>query len=204
MRARIDIDHALANRNLLGAALGDLAPWQVWRVVLKAAFALGLGSDEERAIFEEISGGRALPAKRVRELWAVVARRGGKSRIAAAIGVYLALFVPRNLAPGEVGEVTIIAATREQASVVFKYVVGFLQMSPVLQQEIEVVTQHEVRLRGNVVLSTRAGTIGPCAAAHCYRRSSTRWRFSETRRARCPTSRPIAHCCPLSPPRAAC
>jgi 5-methyltetrahydropteroyltriglutamate--homocysteine methyltransferase len=65
--------------------------------------------------------------------------------MAAAIGVYLALFVPRNLAPGEVGEVTIIAATREQATVVFRYVVGFLQASPVLRQEIEVVTQHEVR-----------------------------------------------------------
>jgi 5-methyltetrahydropteroyltriglutamate--homocysteine methyltransferase len=145
MRARIDIDHALVDRNLLGAALGDLAPWKVWRVVLKAAFALGLGTDEERAIFEEISGGRPLPAKRVRELWAVVARRGGKSRMAAAIGVYLALFMPRNLAPGEVGEVTIVAATREQATVVFRYVVGFLQASPVLRQEIEVVTQHEVR-----------------------------------------------------------
>ena len=84
MRARIDIDRALADRNLLGAALGDLTPWKVWRVVLKAAFALGLGTDEERAIFEEISGGRPLPAKRVRELWAVVARRGGKSRMAAA------------------------------------------------------------------------------------------------------------------------
>jgi hypothetical protein len=157
MRARIDIDHALADRNLLGAALGDLAPWKVWRVVLKAAFALGLGTDEERAIFEEISGGRPLPAKRVRELWAVVARRGGKSRMAAAIGVYLALFVPRNLAPGEVGEVTIVAATREQAGVVYRYVLGFLQASPVLRQEIEGVTQSEIRLRGNVVLSTRAG-----------------------------------------------
>jgi hypothetical protein len=157
MEKRIDIDRALADRNLLGAALGDLTPWKVWRVVLKAAFALGLGTDEERAIFEEISGGRPPPAKRVRELWAIVARRGGKSRMAAAIGVYLALFVPRNLAPGEVGEVTIIAATREQATVVFRYVVGFLQASPVLRQEIEVVTQHEVRLRGNVVLSTRAG-----------------------------------------------
>ena len=157
MRTRIDIDRALADQNLLGAALGDLTPWKVWRIVLRAAFALGLGTEEERAIFEEISGGRPLPAKRVRELWAVVARRGGKSRMAAAIGVYLALFVPRNLAPGEVGEVTIIAATREQASVVFKYVVGFLQASPVLRQEIEAVTQPEVRLRGNVVLSTRAG-----------------------------------------------
>ena len=44
MRARIDIDHALADRNLLGAALGDLTPWKVWRVVLRAAFALGLGT----------------------------------------------------------------------------------------------------------------------------------------------------------------
>lgn len=158
MRSRIDIDHALVDPNLLGAALGNLTPWKVWRIVLRAAFALGLGTEEERAIFEEISGGRPLPAKRVRELWAVVARRGGKSRMAAAIGVYLALFVPRNLAPGEVGEVTIIAATREQASVVFKYIVGFLQASPVLRQEIEAVTQTEVRLRGNVVLSTRAGS----------------------------------------------
>jgi hypothetical protein len=125
MRRRIDIDQALADPNLLGAALGDLAPRETWRIVLRAAFALGLGTDEERAIFEEISGGRPLPAKRVHELWAVVARRGGKSRIAAAISVYLALFTPRKLAPGEVGEVTIITATREQATLVFRYVVGF-------------------------------------------------------------------------------
>jgi hypothetical protein len=32
-----------------------------------------------------------------------------------------------------------------------------LQASPVLRQEIESVTQSEIRLRGNVVLSTRAG-----------------------------------------------
>jgi hypothetical protein len=157
LSVRIDIDAAILDRNLLGAALGSLEPWRTWRIVLRAAFALGLGTDEERKIFEEISGGRPLPAKRVRELWAVVARRGGKSRIAALIGCYLACFLPRNLAPGEVGEVTIIAATREQASVVFKYVVGFLQASPVLRQEIESITTTEVRLHGNVVLSTRAG-----------------------------------------------
>ena len=158
MTAPISIDKALLDRNLLGAALGDLTPWKVWRIVLRAAFALGLGTDEERAIFEEISGGRPLPAHRVRELWAVVARRGGKSRMAAAIGVYLALFVPRNLAPGEVGEVTIIAATQAQAAIVYRYVLGFLQASPVLRQEIEAVTQTEVRLCGNVMLSIRAGS----------------------------------------------
>jgi hypothetical protein len=64
MRSRIDIDHALADPNLLGAALGNLTPWKVWRIVLRAAFALGLGTEEERAIFEEISGARPPPAKR--------------------------------------------------------------------------------------------------------------------------------------------
>jgi hypothetical protein len=126
MKPLCTIDAALLDYNLLGAALGDLESWKAWRVVLRAAFALGLETDEERKIFEEIAGGRALPKARVRELWAVVARRGGKSRVAAAIGCYLALLVPCKLAAGEVGEVTIIAATREQANVVFKYVVGTL------------------------------------------------------------------------------
>src|SRR5262245_5474810 len=50
-----------------------------------------------------------------------------------------------------------VGATQPQAVVVYRYVLGFLQSSPVLAQEIENVTAHEVRLRGNVVLSTRAG-----------------------------------------------
>ena len=53
------VDRAISDPQLLGAALGDLAPWQTWRTVLKAAFALGL-MDEERRIFEEVSGGRLL------------------------------------------------------------------------------------------------------------------------------------------------
>ena len=35
MRRRIDIDQALADPNLLGAALGDLAPWETCRVVMR-------------------------------------------------------------------------------------------------------------------------------------------------------------------------
>ena len=50
-----------------------------------------------------VSGGRAPPTKRVRELWAMVGRKGGKSRMAAAIAVYLALFVKYKLSRGERG-----------------------------------------------------------------------------------------------------
>jgi hypothetical protein len=157
MRARVvNIDRALTDRHLLGAALGDLAPWSTWRTALKAAFALPL-DDDERAVFAQIAGGRPPPQNRVDEFWAIISRRSGKSRIAAALGVYLACFVPRRLAPGEVGEVMVIAASAAQAQVVFKYIVGFLEASPILRQEIVSVTADEVRLRGNIVLGVRAG-----------------------------------------------
>jgi phage terminase large subunit-like protein len=40
----------------------------------------------------------ALPIKRVRELWCIIGRRGGKSRMAAALACYFALFVKHKLA----------------------------------------------------------------------------------------------------------
>ena len=157
MRRKLTIDDALRDRNLLGIGLGDVRLWSTWRAILKGAFGLSLKADE-RALFGTLAGGRAPPLARVQELWAIVGRRGGKSRIAAAIGCYLACLSSRKgLTAGEVGEVAIIAASRPQAKVVFNYIVGFLEASPVLKQEIESVTLQEVRLRGNVVLSTRAG-----------------------------------------------
>ncbi|MGP0082770.1 MAG: hypothetical protein ACLP0B_03935, partial [Steroidobacteraceae bacterium] len=91
------IDKALFDPALLGAALGDASSWTTWRCVLKAAFGLDLNRDEARA-FAAVAGSRAPPRKRVRELWAIVGRRGGKSRMAAAIAVYLACFVKHKLA----------------------------------------------------------------------------------------------------------
>jgi hypothetical protein len=155
----ITIDRALSDHQLLGAAIGDPASWATWRVALRAAFGIELNTDEERKIFEEIAGNRAPPTNRVSELWVSAGRRGGKSRMAAAIGCFLACFSPRKkLAAGETGEVTIIAASRSQAVIIYRYALGFLQASPVLQKEIENVTATEVRLRGNIVLSTRAGS----------------------------------------------
>jgi hypothetical protein len=156
MRARIDIDHALADPNLLGAALGDGETWQTWRIVLRAAFALPL-TDAEHRVFATIAGDRGLPKQRVRELWAVAGRRSGKTRIAAAISVYTATIVQHKLAPGEVGYVLLLAASRSQASIAFSYVCGFLEASPILRQQVESMTADEVRLKGNVVIGVHAG-----------------------------------------------
>jgi Phage Terminase len=151
------ITDAMSDPHLLGAALTPIGSWQTWRVVLKAAFGLELNRDEARA-FASVAGSRAPPTKRVRELWAIVGRRGGKSRIAAALAVYLACFTSRRLAPGEIGMVLVLAASRDQAQTVFSYIRGFLNASPILRKEISNITAHEIVLRNGVVIAVHSNS----------------------------------------------
>jgi hypothetical protein len=93
---------------MLGAGLSSLETWQTWLIALKAAFALPL-TEEEREVFRAIAGERGLPKHRVRELWCVAGRRSGKSRMAAAVAIFLALFQKHRLSPGERGMCLVIA-----------------------------------------------------------------------------------------------
>src|SRR5215470_1721435 len=107
------IDRALSDRRLLGAALdSDLASWQTWLAVLRSAFGLPL-SDLELETFRKVAGDRAPPSQRVRELWCVIGRRAGKSRMAAALAVFFALFVKHKLSGGERGMVLVLAMSME-------------------------------------------------------------------------------------------
>jgi hypothetical protein len=156
-KAPISIDQALCDRNLLGAALGDPTSWARWVSILRAAFALPM-SGKDRAAFREVAGDRAPPTRRVDELWCVVGRRSGKTRMAAAISVYIGAIERHRLAPGEVGYVLLLAASRDQARVAFDYVTGFLRTSPILRQQIVSVTANEVRLKGNIIIGVHAGS----------------------------------------------
>jgi hypothetical protein len=153
----ITIDQALTDPHLLGAALGDPAPWSTWLAVLKATFGLRLSRSERRA-FASVAGSRKPPARMVRELWAVCGRRSGKSRMAAAIGVFIACFVPHVLAAGEIGVVLLLAASKAQAAVVRNYCAGFLQASPVLAQQVENVTAETIALKGNIAIEIHSAS----------------------------------------------
>jgi phage terminase large subunit-like protein len=153
----ITIDTALSNKQLLGAALGDPETWQTWVAVLKATFGLPLDEDQQ-SVFASVAGNRPPPTQRVRELWAVCGRRGGKSRMAAALSVYLALFQKYPLTPGEIGMVLVLAASQEQARVVFNYALAFLKSSPVLRKEVIDNTRSEIRLRNGLVISIHANS----------------------------------------------
>jgi phage terminase large subunit-like protein len=146
------IDAAFLDPNLLGAGLGDPATWQPWLAILKAAFGLPLSASEQ-AFFASVSGARAAPQTPVSELWCIIGRRSGKSRVAAALAVFVACFQEHKLSPGEVGTVLVLSATRSQARTVFRYALGFLEGAPMLAGEVESVTQDEIRLRNGVEIA---------------------------------------------------
>ena len=159
MNTSCTIDDALCDPNLLGASLGDVKPWQAWRTILKAAFAIKLNCSEARA-FKALAGGRKPPRRRVAELWVIAGRRGGKTRIAALISSYIAAFEDHTgkLAPGETGHVLALSPSKSQARAVRDYAEGFLFASPILRQTIKDTTTEEIRLKGNVTLSVHTNS----------------------------------------------
>lgn len=99
--------------------------------------------------------------------------------MAAACAVFQAVFVQRKLAAGEVGYVLVLAASRDQAKVVFNYVVGFLEASPVLKQEIDTITSDEVRLCSGVIIGIHANShrsIRGCTLLGCVFDEVSIWR----------------------------
>ena len=151
------VDRCLRNRRLLGAALGDASTWAMWIAVLRAAFGLPLNADQQQ-LFASVSGGRAPPTKRVRELWCLAGRKSGKSRMAAAIAVYCACFVKYKLSRGERGRVLVLSMSMDQSKVVFDYCIGFLSTSDVLRREIVSTTSNEIRLRNGITIATHANS----------------------------------------------
>ena len=121
--------------------------WDAWRAALAVAFGHGAElTGEARAIAERCTGRTVFPAHQVQELWTVVGRRGGKSRIAALIAVFLAAFKVYRLSPGERGVVMVIAADRRQARVVKRYCAALLRSVPMLAALIAKETKESIQL----------------------------------------------------------
>jgi hypothetical protein len=105
---------------------------------LKAAFALKMDS-EELALFRAVAE-RDPPKKRVRELWAIVGRRGGKDSIASAVACYFAAFLDWRglgyLRPGEVATCLCLATDKLQASIIQKYTAAYFAKVPLLKPRV--------------------------------------------------------------------
>lgn len=137
MRPLVSLREALDDPKLLGGAIpGD--SWRPWRTLLIAAMGEAL-DDEERAIFTALTGRPQEPGQRVEELWAIVGRRGGKTRAAGTLASYLAGLVDHTdaLAPGERGTLPILAATAKQAGKAFRDVTSIIALSPMLSTKLQ-------------------------------------------------------------------
>jgi hypothetical protein len=81
---------------------------------------------------------RAPPKRRVRELWAVVGRRGGKDSVASAVACFASGFIDykKVLRPGERASVLCLAVDKAQASIVEKYTRAYFTDIPLLRGQV--------------------------------------------------------------------
>jgi hypothetical protein len=119
---------------------GGFAPWfegdswKVWRCILKAAFALPM-TDDEVALFRTVAD-REPPEHRVKELWVVAGRRGGKDSVASMIVAYIAAMFSEQdakLRPGERASVVCLATDRDQAKIILNYTRSYFTQIEMLQ-----------------------------------------------------------------------
>src|SRR5688500_16088579 len=129
--------------------------WSAWRVWLKAVFALPM-TDEDADLYRRCTARSTLPTRVCREVWNVIARRAGKSRIAAFLVAFFAGVKQWKLAPGERPIVAVITPSRRQAAVILDYAEAFLQMIPGVN--ITRRTQDAIELSTGVTITVQSAS----------------------------------------------
>jgi hypothetical protein len=159
MKQVVSMREALDDPELLGKILAGPS-WESWRTVLIAALGEALTPDE-RVIFAKLSGGRtAEPGELIEELWAVVGRRGGKTRAAATLATYLGALCDHSeiTAPGERPLILCLGQNQRQAAVCFGYIGGVFDTSPLLAPLVTNRTADVLELSTGVNIEVRAAS----------------------------------------------
>ena len=158
LRKLIAMREALQSPAYFGALLsGD--SWQAWRVLLIAIVGEAL-TDDERVIFKALTGRDSEPLEPVEEFWAIVGRRGGKTRSMSILAAYIAACCDHRdvLAPGERGVLPILAASTAQASQAFNFVSGIFATAPNLKDLVQSETSDTISLKSGVDITIRAAS----------------------------------------------
>jgi hypothetical protein len=127
--------------------------WDAWRVFLRVLDGLPLAGAAAE-LYRRSTGRTDPPTSPAREVVCIVGRRGGKSRMAAALAVEAAVLRDWRpyLARGETATIAIIAADRAQAAIVASYVRGLLTASPLLRQRLVREREGALDLTGHVTI----------------------------------------------------
>lgn len=137
---RLTILDVMSHPDYFGPWFGD-SSWDAWRAFLAGVFGLPMTA-QMAGLWQDCTR-RAAPTRPATEAWMVVGRRGGKSRIAALIAVYLACFrdYRPHLAPGEVATLPLIAADRREARTIMRYVKAYLDVPALRGRVVKPLTE---------------------------------------------------------------
>lgn len=146
---------ALEHPGIFGTILPGES-WAAWRVLLIAVRGEEL-TEPEREIFHELTGREYEPRTRCEEFWAIVGRRGGKTRAIAVLAAYIASLVDWRdvLAPGERASLPIISASLNQAQKCFQYLDGIFSGVPALKKLVTGQTADTMSLSTRVDIECR-------------------------------------------------
>ena len=144
--------------DLLGKQFRD-SSWNSWKAFLAALLAEPL-THTQLDIYRTCTGRTALPTMQPREAALIVGRRGGKSRMLALLAVYLAIFrdYTPHLAAGEVATIAVIAANRDQARPIMRFIMGLLKSVPALAALIVDNNSESIVLSNRVVIEVRTAS----------------------------------------------
>lgn len=158
---------ALSDENLLGKALPGES-WAAWRVLLIAMMGEAL-TDEEGVIFTRLTGREREPLERVETFLGVIGRRGGKTRAAATLAVYLGTMVDYSgvLAVGERPVVLMLAQNQVQARITLGYALGLLNSIPMLTDLVASEAAETVMLKSGVALEVRSASFRGLRGVTC-------------------------------------
>jgi hypothetical protein len=170
MKSLMPMRAALTDADVFGQLVAGES-WSAWRVLLIAAMGESL-TDEERITFLELTGRPFEAGLRAEEFWAIVGRRGGKTRAIAILAAYIASLCDFSdvLAPGERASLPIMSASTWQAGKCFQYLDGIFSTVPSLQQLVVNQTADTISLSTRVDIEVRPASFrtargGTCVAA---------------------------------------
>jgi len=140
------------------------------RTALKAVYGLPLTGGERR-MFEKITGlSRYRAGIEWDEASFILGRRSGKSdKIASSIALFEACCRKHILSVGQVGVVMVVASElKRQARIVFRYIEGKLQKSPILKKMIVNITQNCITLNNGCEIQVYPCSIGKIRGTSLY------------------------------------
>jgi hypothetical protein len=155
LRKLVTMREALESPAYFGGLLA-VDSWAAWRVLLIAIVGEELTADE-RVIFERLTGRNSEPLEPVEEFWAVIGRRGGKTRAMAILAAYIGACCDHRdcLAPGEHGVIPLLAASTQQAANAFAFIEGVFAVAPNLKDLVEGETSDTLSLTTGIDISVR-------------------------------------------------